>query len=279
MSVALRKAAAPEFTIIALPDTQHYSESFPAIFTSQTQWIVNNKEPRNIVFVTHEGDVVEHNSNDTEWQRANTSMSLLDGVVPYGMGPGNHDLPTTLFNQYFPYTRYQGQPWYGGHYQNLNDNNYQLFSAGGMDFVIVHMIFCPPAGAVAWADSVFKAYPDRIGIMTTHALSRAGCGAFDTRLRQHAVPLGQPRRSESESAVHAERPRARRSAPHGCRQRADRVPDARRLSGSREWRGRLAADPAVRAGRQQGLRSDVLAVAEPVRDRRRQRVLAGLPDG
>ena len=24
---------APEFTIIALPDTQHYSESFPAIFT------------------------------------------------------------------------------------------------------------------------------------------------------------------------------------------------------------------------------------------------------
>ena len=86
-------------------------------------------------------------------------MSMLDGVVPYGMGPGNHDLPTTIFNQYFPYTRYQSEPWYGGHYQNLNDNNYQLFSAGGMDFVIVHLEFCPPAGAVAWADSVFKAIP------------------------------------------------------------------------------------------------------------------------
>ena len=44
-----------------LPDTQHYSEAFPAIFTSQTQWIVDNKEARNIVFVTHEGDIVEHN--------------------------------------------------------------------------------------------------------------------------------------------------------------------------------------------------------------------------
>ena len=94
-------------------------------------------------------------------------MSLLDGVVPYGMGPGNHDLPTTLFNQYFPYTRYQGQPWYGGHYQNLNDNNYQLFSAGGMDFVIVHLTSVRRRRG-AWADSVFKAYPDRIGIMTTH---------------------------------------------------------------------------------------------------------------
>jgi hypothetical protein len=195
VSVALRRAAAPEFTIIALPDTQHYSESFPAIYTSQTQWIVDNRAARNIVFVTHEGDIVEHNSIDLEWQRANASMSLLDGVVPYGMGPGNHDLPTTLFNQYFPYTRYQGQPWYGGHYQNLNDNNYQLFSAGGKDFVIVHMIYCPPADAVAWADSVFKAYPDRIGIMTTHAYlglgavrSTHGCGSTQYLWDTLAVP-------------------------------------------------------------------------------------------
>ena len=52
--------------------------------------------------MTHEGDIVEHNGHDLEWERANTSMSMLDGVVPYGMGPGNHDLPTTNYNQYFP---------------------------------------------------------------------------------------------------------------------------------------------------------------------------------
>ena len=169
VSVTLRRAAAPEFTIIALPDTQHYSEAFPHIFTAQTQWIVDNKTARNIVFVTHEGDIVEHNSNLAEWQAANASMSLLDGVVPYGMGPGNHDVPTTLYNQFFPYTRYQGEPWYGGHYGTTNDNNFQLFSAGGMDFVIVHLTFCPPAAAVTWADSVLKSHPDRVGIVTTHA--------------------------------------------------------------------------------------------------------------
>ena len=143
---SVRRAAEPEFTIIALPDTQHYSEAFPAVFTAQTQWIVDNKAARNIVFVTHEGDVVEHNSLVSEWQAANASMSLLDGVVPYGIGPGNHDQPTTLFNQYFPFTRYQTQPWYGGHYGSLNDNNFQLFSGGGMNFVILHLEFCPPAG-------------------------------------------------------------------------------------------------------------------------------------
>jgi hypothetical protein len=168
-SVALRGNVAPEFTIIVLPDTQHYSELFPAIFTSQTQWIVNNKNARNIVFVTQEGDLVQHYDNVTEWQRANTSMSILDGVVPYGMAPGNHDLPSTLYNQTFPYTRYEGKvPWYGGHYGSNNDNNYQLFSGGGTDFVIVHLTFCPSSAVVNWARSIFQQYPDRVGIMTTH---------------------------------------------------------------------------------------------------------------
>jgi hypothetical protein len=184
-SVSLRRAAGSEFTIVVLPDTQHYSEAFPEVFSSQTQWIVDNVGSRNIVFVTHEGDIVEHASNTLEWQRADASMSMLDGVVPYGMGPGNHDQPTTLYNQYFPYTRYQGYVWYGGHYQNLNDNNYQLFSAGGMDFVIVHLEFCPPTAAVTWASTVLQTYPQRIGIMTTHgylneAAQRTVHGCSDT---------------------------------------------------------------------------------------------------
>ena len=111
------------------------------------------------------------------------------------MGPGNHDQPTTLYNQYFPYTRYQGRSYYGGHYQDKNDNNYQLFSGGGMDFVIVHLEFCPPTAAVAWAASVMAAHPDRIGIMTTHgylneSAQRSVHSCTDTRYLwdQLAVP-------------------------------------------------------------------------------------------
>ena len=47
-----------DFTIIALPDTQNEAEYFPAVFTSQTQWIADNKTLENIVFVTHLGDIV-----------------------------------------------------------------------------------------------------------------------------------------------------------------------------------------------------------------------------
>ena len=170
-----------------------------------------------------------------EWHRANTSMSLLDGVVPYGMGPGNHDQPTTLFNQYFPYTRYQGQPWYGGHYQNMNDNNFQLFSGGGMDFVIVHLDVLSAGGSRRRGPiRCSRRYPDRIGIMTTHGyLERVGA-AHGAWLHEHAISLGRlavpnPNLHFMLSGhVHDESRRSR------CRQRPSGVPDAGRLSGPRQ---------------------------------------------
>jgi hypothetical protein len=55
---AVPAVAAPEaFTIVALPDTQFYSSSYPETFAAQTQWIVDNKERLNIVFAAHLGDV------------------------------------------------------------------------------------------------------------------------------------------------------------------------------------------------------------------------------
>jgi len=161
------------FTIIALPDTQYYSESYPYIFTNQTQWIVNNKDNLNIVFVTHEGDIVEHGEVTQEWDNANASMSLLDGVVPYGLAYGNHDdapitMDTINYNTYFNYTRFEGYSWYGGHYDESNDNNYQLFSAGGMDFIIIHLADKVSGQPLIWANQVLASYPNRRAIVVSH---------------------------------------------------------------------------------------------------------------
>jgi len=172
------------FTIVVLPDTQIYSKSYPGIFTAQTQWIVNNITGKNIVFVTQEGDLVDTYNSTTEWTNANTSMSLLDGAVPYGVLAGNHDkltdtlsgqypdYPTdsTYYNQTFPYTRYQSQSWYGGHYPETgNNNNYQLFSAGGDDYIILHLEDTPGTNVIAWANSILTANSSRNAIITTHS--------------------------------------------------------------------------------------------------------------
>ncbi|MBN1422345.1 MAG: DNRLRE domain-containing protein [Planctomycetes bacterium] len=161
-------AAGEVFTIIALPDTQYYCRDNPQIFEVQTSWIANSAAALNIVFVSHEGDLVQTYSDTTEWIRADAAMSILDNVVPYGLGVGNHDQPTENYNLIFPYTRYEDELWYGGHYGDANDDSFQIFSAGGMDFIAVHLQFWPSAAEIDWANGILAAYPDRKAIITTH---------------------------------------------------------------------------------------------------------------
>ena len=169
-----------DFTIVVLPDTQLYSQDFPEIFTVQTEWIRDNRDALNIVFVLHEGDIVNRGNNPNwaySWENADTSLSILDGVVPYSLAVGNHDMgpngdaenrDTTLYNQYFPYTRYESEPWYGGHMGSDNDNHYCLFRADGMDFMVITLEFGPNSEMVAWANDVVLAHPDRRVIVLTH---------------------------------------------------------------------------------------------------------------
>jgi UDP-2,3-diacylglucosamine pyrophosphatase LpxH len=165
-------ASLGNFTVIVLPDTQKYAESYPAIFTNQTRWIVSQIEGRNIVFVTQEGDIVDTWDSEREWRNANESMSVLDDKIPYGVLPGNHDMSPgremPYLNRYFPVSRFD-YPWYGGSYPTgQNDNSYQLFSAGGEGYVIIHLGFCPTPDVIEWADQVLKDHSDRRAIIVTH---------------------------------------------------------------------------------------------------------------
>ena len=179
---------APPFSIATLPDTQNYSEKYPAIFTAQTQWIVDNRDALNIAYVAHLGDIVQHGPIVSEWVNADASISVMDQLpdLPYGLSVGNHDQEpccggspggTTNFNTFFPYTRYMNVvPWYGGHYGTKNDNSYYLFSASGLEFIAIHFEFDRDANpdVLDWADSVLKAYPNRRAILVTHWMVSGG---------------------------------------------------------------------------------------------------------
>ena len=181
----LAAGAAPDFTIVALPDTQHYVDNPANVanFEAQTEWIVDEESNRNIVFVTHLGDVVEHADQfEIEWQRASAAMATLDNAgVPNNLTTGNHDVNTstgngTFFDQYFPPSRYDQNSWYGGYLGQLvgdpvdrqNKNNYELFSVGGLDFVILHLEYDLPGFALDWAEDILDQYSDRMAIITTH---------------------------------------------------------------------------------------------------------------
>jgi hypothetical protein len=174
------QAAEQSFTVALLPDTQFYSLRFPETYVAQTKWIKERVKEDNVKFVIHLGDIV-HNNTEEEWRNADRAMKILDGVVPYSVAPGNHDFATverqltrdsSLYNKYFPYTRYEKEPWFGGHKGDSNDNNYCFFEAAGMKFMVVSLEFAPSDEALEWAASVVKKHSDRRVIVATHCYMR-----------------------------------------------------------------------------------------------------------
>ena len=166
------------FTVIGLPDTQNYSSSFPAIFTAQTAWVVDQRAALDIRFVSHYGDIVNNADQPVQWARADESMSLLDdaGII-YGVCPGNHDItasgsvgqpyiPQPYLERFGP-SRFGGRAWFGGASPS-GMSSYQYFSAGGIEFLSLHLECDTPVRELAWAQGILDENRDRPVLVTTH---------------------------------------------------------------------------------------------------------------
>ncbi len=192
-----------DFTVSVLPDTQFYSGTLhggvPAMFQAQTDWLISHRTNLNLAFVSHLGDITQNGQNggnNLEWRNATNAMyrlenpvtTLLTNGIPYGMGVGNHDQTpigtgdsgdTSFFNQFFGVNHFIGYDYYGGHYGANNNNSFQFFSAGGMDFIIIHLEYdtTPSAAVLAWADNLLKTYPNHRAIITSHWIVNTGFNA------------------------------------------------------------------------------------------------------
>jgi hypothetical protein len=193
-----RKVLAPgeDFTIIMLPDTQYYTcgvnGGTPEMFRQQTRWIMGNADALHIVYAGQLGDIVENEDyHPYEWANANSAMSILEdslaslpGGLPWDVTVGDHDQTprgepdgfTFFYNWYFGPQRFQGRPYYGGHYGCNNDNHFLLFSAGGLDFIVVSLEFDmnQNTAVVAWADSLLSVYSTRHAILLAHYMIQRG---------------------------------------------------------------------------------------------------------
>ncbi len=183
---------ADSFTIAVIPDTQAYhdrnTKSDPTsdegvrnpIFQTITDWIAKNREQQNIVFVSHVGDIVDKNVPE-QWEVARQCMDRIHGVIPYGMTVGNHDMvssgDSSLFQKYFPESRFKGFDWYGGSFHpdrpdpavsGNNANSFQRIRAANLDFLLLNLECNAPDDVLAWANEIIDNHPMHRVIITTH---------------------------------------------------------------------------------------------------------------
>ena len=177
----------PDFTLIALPDPQMYSEYSPDTFKQQTAWIVAHRDELNIKFVIGLGDNVNDGDSETQWKNASDAMSVLDEAgVPYAMAIGNHDYlhskpPTRtapMFNKFFGKSRYAGKSWYGAstYPVGTSENFFVTLSVEGEQYLLLYLEYFPRAEVIAWAKTVLASHAEDKVIVITHALE--GSDAF-----------------------------------------------------------------------------------------------------
>lgn len=189
---AAKPGPGPDFMIPVLPDTQNYAREAAGSGTatkemwfSQTEWIITNRVSQNIPFVATLGDCVNNADVVSQWRNATNAMyrlesssrTLLGDGIPYGITVGNHDQDpngdldgsTALYNQYFGTAHFNGKSYYGGNYDVNNDSWFDLFSAGGMDFLVFSFEFGRYGSFIMdWATSVLATNQNRRVIVLTH---------------------------------------------------------------------------------------------------------------
>ena len=163
------------FSVVVLPDIQNYSQKGnEEILFSQVNWIVANKDKKNIVFVIFEGDLVNKWNDGGQWGDANKAVSILESAgVAFELTLGNHDhnsnkpsLNAPLFEEYFPEGRFKDNAWWGGSFERYN--SYQVLKVSGKDFLFLGLDFCPSKEEVEWADKIFSENAGKQLVLTTH---------------------------------------------------------------------------------------------------------------
>ncbi|NWN87521.1 MAG: lamin tail domain-containing protein [Micrococcaceae bacterium] len=184
-----------DFTLAWESDTQYYNEDYPHHQTAIHDYLLAEREQKNIQFLFHTGDVIDEMDKDDQWENADPEYAKLDEAgLPYSVLAGNHDVVLnsevdySLFNQYFGADRYADNPWYAGTYED-NRGSYHLFSAGGIDFIVIAMGWDPGDAEIEWMNETLAAHPDRVGVVNLHEfmLTTGGLGPVPQRIMDEVV--------------------------------------------------------------------------------------------
>jgi len=200
------------WTLVVFPDTQNYVDTkdpdlLPGIFTQMCEWIVANKEARNIGLVLFVGDIVDNNDrafNDTpafEWTLAKRAVRVLDGEVPYILASGNHDYGSggsadsreTKLNRFFSAADNRlNDPDRGGILAGFMkagrlENTYSVVDTGTRKLLVFSLEFGPRQRVIDWANGIAgqTRYRGHSIVLVTHAYLREG------GLPDPSAPIGE----------------------------------------------------------------------------------------
>lgn len=178
----------PAYSIVHIGDTQNSTgfngePKFQAMF----DWIAENVDTMNMVYLTHAGDVTQINT-EAQWAEAKEGFDKIEGLLPYAISLGNHDYAAPShgiagesrddrhFNKYFEYDEYAKNSWFGEAFEegsrtnlyNLIDVDWNEDGTVDEEYLFMALEYGPRDEVVDWACEALEKYSDRKAIITTH---------------------------------------------------------------------------------------------------------------
>ena len=171
------------YSLAVVGDTQTVTYQNPELLKNIYNWILENKEAKNIQYVIGLGDITEYGVDEghknydatranAEWAAAKEAISLMDGKIPYSLIRGDGHDGIELFNQYFANHEGYTQNIAGYYQEGRIDNVYHTFKIGNVNYLLLSLDHGTKDGPLAWANEVVAAHPDHRVIVTTHEYIR-----------------------------------------------------------------------------------------------------------
>ena len=154
------------YSMAVIGDTQIVSQDAPENMAKIYEYILNNVDSKNIKFVMGLGDITD-DSRESEWENDVAQIKRMDGIVPYSLVKGNHDLPQD-FNKYIYYEDYK-DIIAGAYEAGSMLNTYHTFTVGDIQYMVMCLDFGAKDDVIEWANEVIEAHPYHNVIITTHA--------------------------------------------------------------------------------------------------------------
>ena len=172
------------YSLALVGDTQTVNDQNPELLKNIYQWIVDNKDAKNIQYVIGLGDITElgvdeghknytESESNQQWIDAKEAISLMNGVVPYSLIRGDGHDGIEMFNKYFgTYEPYLEN--ISGYYEEGRiDNVYHTFKIGEVDYLLLCLDHGTKDDVLVWANDVVAAHPNHRVIVTTHQYMRS----------------------------------------------------------------------------------------------------------
>jgi len=154
----------------AVTTANTYSPEYAGNLSKIYDWIMANKDSKNIQFSFHMGDVTDW-SNAAEWELAMKHIHKMDGEIPYNIVRGNHDGGDAFVKNYtmdtFKANIVDGEEY--GTFDGNTLNTYQTITVGNVKYLMLSLDLGPCKAVIDWANEVVRTHPFHNVIISTHS--------------------------------------------------------------------------------------------------------------